>query len=370
MVMRLGASKVGVDTDGDGEGETEWPTRGKLDSVTFDLGEGDAKRAWSLLVEMGRTQDFYQGNSINLEPTQNNFNLYYVPGGYVTGDLGGNKFSIYDDNLDGIYGSYPLLYNYRELRPGASQPEVDSIRIGKEKKARPMSEYINLGRQGWHKLTLANGGTSVTAEPVSVRTGTLQLKVKGIKPDFVIMKGAGTLLNQTYIDISGGKKVEVPVGRWDLFYGILREGKKLQAMKAVIIPGEGTPGYSVKEGENAVVTLGAPFSFDFDVTSQDKTATLKGLSVQVIGAGGEAYDRFYGAVPRPEASVRKVGTKRGYATEKTRPAESQDDIERYGWHAMWKPLDVIFDRKGSDDVEVKLIEKKNKLFGTIESDWK
>ena len=367
-IMRLSIGKVGIDFDKDGESDMDWPTRGKLDTISFEIGEGDEKRMWGVQVETGRTEDFYQGQTNNLAGTKSNINLYYMPGGSMVGDLAGVSIQLYDDNLDGVYGSAPSTWAYPELRAKTIQPELDSIRLDGEKKARPMSEHVDIPGAGWHKLEVLNAGNQVKATPTRFKTGTLQLKTKGIKPDFVIMKGSGAVLARTMVDISGGKKIPVPAGRWTLYFGLLRQGNKLQLQKAAILPSPASPGYDVKEGENVVVTLGAPFAFDFDVTKQEETATVVGLSIQVIGNGGEAYDRFYGAVPRPEASIRKVGSKRGYATEKMYPGESQGDIAKYGWHQLWKPISESFATKG-EEVQIQLIEKKNKLFGTIESDW-
>ena len=42
-----------------------------------------------------------------------------------------------------------------------------------------------------------------------------------------------------------------------------------------------------------------------------------------------------------------------------------------GYAAMWKPLDLVIERRGGDgEVEVQLTEKKNKLFGKIEGSWR
>ncbi|MFT7075414.1 MAG: hypothetical protein ACJA0P_001418 [Planctomycetota bacterium] len=367
-IMRIGDSKVGVDLDRDGTSDMDWPTRGKLDTVVMEIGDGATKRNWAVQAEVGRTQDFYQGLTLNLAQTDSQLTLYYIPGGEMVGEIDGVKIELFDDNMDGVYGSAPSSWAHRELRPGVSQPELDSIRVGGAKKAQPMSQYVELGKAGWHKLEVLNAGNDVTAEPVNFKTGTIQLKSKGVKPDFLILKGNGGILGETYIDISGGKKVEVPIGRWDLFYGLLRKGKKMQMVKAMILPSDNTPAYTVTEGETTIVTLGAPFTFDFEVSRDGDKATFKGMSLQVRGAGGEAYDRFYGAVPSPEASIRKTGSKRSYASEKARPGLSQDDIAKYGWHQCWKPLDVIFDVRG-ENIEIQLVEKKNKLFGSVESDW-
>ena len=142
-----------------------------------------------------------------------------------------------------------------------------------------MSEHVEIPGAGWHKVESLNGGNQLALTPVSFKTGTLQLKSKGIKPKFVILKGTGPKLSNTFVDISGGKKVEVPVGRWDLYFGLLSEGKKMQVNKAVILPSSASPSYDVKEGGNVEVKFGAPFAFDFEVTKQEDTVTVNGLSL-------------------------------------------------------------------------------------------
>ena len=68
------------------------------------------------------------------------------------------------------------------------------------------------------------------AQPFEFKTGTVQLKSKGLKPDYYVP--AGSVLENTYIDVAGGKKIEVPIGRWELCFGLIRKGKKMQMMKA------------------------------------------------------------------------------------------------------------------------------------------
>ncbi|MEM7518113.1 MAG: hypothetical protein AAF368_14470, partial [Planctomycetota bacterium] len=86
-VIREGASKIVVDTDGDGKGDVDWPTRGKLEAVTFEIGTGASKRTWSVLSEIGRQADFYQGVPMNLLATDNAFSVYMAPAGAMVGSL-------------------------------------------------------------------------------------------------------------------------------------------------------------------------------------------------------------------------------------------------------------------------------------------
>ena len=241
--------------------------------------------------------------------------------------------------------------------------------MGGAKKAQPFSEYVNLGDAGWHKLEALNGGVELKAQPFEFKTGTVQLKSKGLKPDYYVLKGIGADLENTYIDVSGGKKVEVPIGRWELCFGLVRKGKKMQMMKAVILPTANMRVYDVLEGENVVVETGSPFTFDYEYATSGSGVTVDGTSVRVVGVGGESYERIYGAVPIPEASVRKVGGKRAVMTAKLKPALDQDGVQKHGWAALWKPLNQEIPAKVGD-AEVQLMEKKNRLFGKITSDWK
>ncbi|MGD2017603.1 MAG: hypothetical protein PVJ89_05790 [Planctomycetota bacterium] len=365
-MTRAASSKVTIDGGGV---DDSWPLRGKLEPVTFELGSGASKRRWAVLCDMGREVDYYQGITMNLGMTDTNLSLYFVPGCAMEGEIAGEKVQIVDDNFDGIFGSLPQRWPHFGMVKDAFQPEFDSIRIGDAKKAQPFSEYVNLGKAGWHKLEALNGGVELKAQPYEFKTGTVQLKSKGLKPDFFVLKGIGEDLENTYIDVAGGKKVEVPIGRWELCFGLIRKGKKMQMMKAVILPTETMKVFDVREGENVTIQTGSPFTFDYEYAVASDGVTVDGTSIRVVGAGGESYERIYGAVPIPEASVRKKGGKRAIMTEKMKPALDQDGVQKHGWAALWKPLDKTFSVR-VDEAEVQLMEKKNRLFGKIESDWK
>ena len=69
-----------------------------------------------------------------------------------------------------------------------------------------------------------------------------------------------------------------------------------------------------------------------------------------------------------------AGKKRGKDVGKMKPAQSQEevsDLYRGEMKTLWFPVDFAFEKKKEgEDVEVQLVEKKNKLFGKLESDWK
>ena len=293
-VIREGAAKIMIDTDADGKGDVEWPTRGKFETFQIKLGSGESERPWALLTEVGRQEDFYQGQPMNLLATDTAYSVYYTPGGAMVGKVSGVPIQIVDDNLDGVYGSHPMGWGHQGLVPENFQLEFDSIRVGKDKKARPFSRLVNLGGDaGWHALKVKDGGNTIEAQPMTLETGTASLKVKGIKPDFFVLKGVDDELSNTYIDISGGKKVDLPVGNYELAFGLARKGNKMQLMKAVIMPGPDSPRYKVKKGENIEIVAGAPYKFDFTYEAGASEVVVDGNSVRIIGAGGEEIGRAH-----------------------------------------------------------------------------
>ena len=70
------------------------------------------------------------------------------------------------------------------------------------------------------------------------------------------------------------------------------------------------------------------------------------------------------------ASIRKQGTKKASKPEKMPAVVDQETLYK-DWANSWFPLTLEADfDSGGKGVEIQLTEKKNKLFGKIESDWK
>lgn len=370
-VYRTGSAQVALDADFDGEGEVEVPIRGNVDPVVFEIGEGTARRKWAFLATTGLERDQYQGFETNLSPTDDVVNIYMAPAGSVVGELGETSIRIFDDNLDGIYGSPATIWGHVGMSKDHYMPEMDSMIIGDDDRAVPFSDHVKVGDK-WFKLEVQNGGVAIQATEVRPRTGTLKLKTKGLKPTYVIVRGSNDYEN-TFFDLVGEKEVEVPFGRYQLYFGIVTKGKKRQVMKAVMIAGSDTATWDVLQSDKAVeVELGSPYGFDFDYAVGEKEVVLEGQTVVVTGVGGERYERIWGARPKPEVSYRKAGSGRGSKGEDTKLIENQMDISEYGgWGAVWFPLDLSLAKRASEtEIEVQLTEKKNKLFGKIESDWK
>jgi len=369
VFKRSGSSKIEMDLDGDGTFDRDLPVRGNLELVEFELGEGASKRKWAMLAKAGNETDQYQSVLLSNAASDQNWSIFVAPGASVTADVAGTTLQVFDDNMDGVYGSWPATYGHTGMPDGLFQPELDSILVGESKRAIPWSEYVRFP-SGWMKLESQNGGTSILATPTEVRTGKLKLVAKGLTPAYLVVQGLSDF-EHSYFDLAGAKEVEVPVGRYKLFWGLVTKGSKKQLMKALVLPGSGSPIYEVLDGKTVEVAFGAPFNYTCEYEKGDEKITIAGKSVTLIGAGGERYERVYGAVPRPEVSYRKVGTKRGSKPEEMPIIQDRDGFDRRGGYAaMWKPLDLVMEKNSHEtEIEVQLTEKKNKLFGKIEGTW-
>jgi hypothetical protein len=375
-LYRIGSSDVRIDSDGDGRGDgpndEKVPLTGNITPVKVALGKGDAARPWAFFVTPAGQQELYQGVSLNMSASDDRYRIFILGAATVTGTLEGTPIRIIDDSMDGVYGNEPQSYGFAGLVKGEYQPDMDSIVVGAGKHARPWSEFQKVGDKWW-KFEMSSEGKEIKASPIKTDTGILKLEFKGpVQPTYVVVRGTNTLKNAFFDLVEGGAKgVEVPVGRYTLCYGELRKGKKKQMQKCVILPGaHNAISYDVTKDKPTVVTLGAPFSMDFESKADEGKVTIKGTTVVVTGSAGEHYERAWQCVPQPEAAWRKKGTKSAAKSAKMPPLQDSHTIETLGFEAAWFPLDLTMETKGATDVEVQLSEKKHELFGKIESDWK
>ncbi len=377
FLHRVGASDLRFDMDFDGK--TDGPTDQKIALTgTFapfhlQVGKGDAARPWAFFAVSGIDKDNFQGIEVNLQATDDVLPIYTLSAASVTGNVSGTPIRIIDDTMDAVYGSEVLTFGYGGLSNGQFQPEMDSIVIGSAKRARPWSQYQELGG-AWWKFDSGSKGKTVNVTPVKVQTGTLKLESKGVAPVYLVVRGTGDLKDSYFDLVEGGSKgISVPVGRYTIFYGDVRKGKKRQTLKALVLPGKASSNYDVTAGKTTVVSIGAPYTFDFEVKHDDDKVKVIGGSVVVTGVGGERYERTWNCVPRPEAAWRKKGTKKASGEEKMSVIQDQTELYKrgqQGWLDVWFPLDLEMETKGADNVEVQLTDDKHKLFGKVQSVWK
>ena len=369
-VKREGSSQVLIDANGDGTWDTEIPITGNVEPVELTLGSGPLERRWAFLARIGNSRDTYNDIQFNLEPAQNNMTIYIAPAGSLVGTIAGETVRILDDNMDGVYGSDPLLWNHVGMVEGRSQADLDSVVIGNDKVAQPWSEFLKIG-DDWYRMEVDQETMEIRAGLVpELETGNLKVSMKGPGLDWLVVKGQTGTFEKSFFEVAANKGVEVPAGRYELFLGQVSKGKRDQMAKALVVPGTNTQVWTVEPGKTTTLELGAPFGFDFQVDQEEESVTVYGDSIAVTGKAGETYQRLWNCVTRPEVSVREAGKKRGGKGEDMKRPGSQEEVAQVGFKYAWFPLDLTLPKKPDKGAEVQLVEKKNKLFGKIESDWK
>lgn len=372
-LIRLGAAKLGVDGDGDGKADVEVGLTGKITPVQVSLGSGEGKRDWGFLTAIGQQRDTYQGFAFNLAPDEKQLLLYIAPAGSQVGTVNDISVQMIDDNMDGLYGTGPRQLGFLGLVQGSFQYDVDTVVVRDAKYARPWSRLQKIG-DAWFTFEPGAEGKPMVATRTDVESGTLQLDMKGAPAAWMVVRGTGNNADLYYDLVSGGaNKVEVPAGTYELFTGLVAQGKKAQRMKALVVPGKNARTWRVGPGETSKVELGAPFNVDFEVKQDNDTVTVVGPTVVVTGRGGETYQRLWNCVLAPEVNLRKAGSSKGKKEGKMVPITSQESLEEknYDYDTVWFPVgEPIPKPSPGETYEVQLFEKKSKMFGKLESDWK
>jgi hypothetical protein len=361
-IERQGLNEIVV-TDAEGNA-----TRVKLSLeatlVSTRVGRGAAAVPYAFAIKLGNTNDEFQGFAANLATTPANMTMYLRPAAAVVIDVGGTPVHVLDDNLDGIFGGPPTGVSFAGLPAGATQPALDAVFVGKSKTPQPFSELMAVGKQ-WYRFSSAdNGRTFEVAPATTIALGTAKLAFDGAELEWLVVRGKGAL-EKVFVRLEPGKPVELPVGEYELFSGVVRDGDA----KALMLAGD-SEAFAVTAAARTDVTFGAPFTFEFSSADTTEGIKVKGASVSVVGAGGEHYGRYWRCQPRPEVHLRKDDASSWSKVGQLQVIDDIDELGEHGgegWNMVWWPLDGLFENKLGDGAQVRLFEKKNPLFGKIDS---
>ena len=174
------------------------------------------------------------------------------------------------------------------------------------------------------------------------------------------MRGTGNNDDLFFDVVNGGKKkVEVPIGTYELYAGQVSKGKKSQMAKSLILAGPSMRNWRVDKGATTKIELGAPFGFEFKLSQNDETVVVEGKSIMITGREGETYQRLWNCVLTPEVHMRKAGSSRGKKQKKLRPVGSTEEFEaqKYDFNTVWLPISEPIDKpQPGTDFEVQLFE--------------
>jgi hypothetical protein len=344
------------------------PTLVELKKTVKDFDGNDVKLEYAFLIACGSEQESLFGMSVNLSPSADNIGIRYHSGCYLKSRVLGQDVLIFDDNMSGRFGD-PIR---TRLGTNAEQPEFsdnDAMMVGKEKVAGPWTEYIE--KDGaFFRLKLNPDELTLVTRKLSVDTGTVKLNwdAKGaVEPEVVIIEETREFKGAFFA--IGKQPVNVPVGTYRLSYGIIRKGSKTAQKSCLILPGKSTS-FDVKKGEEAVVELGGPFTFDFK-TEQMNTGDVKvlGKTVIVYGRSNEMYCHFRDEPPIPDKVQLRIKGGAPAGKAQSMGKATLDDFNK-DQLSVWQPLDLVLPGSPGKSYEAQLSLKKNSLLGgPIKSEW-
>lgn len=335
-------------------------TEPQLVETTIDVGGEPVD--YGFFVQVGLQTDEYLGFAANLEPTASGLTVYLKPAAALGAEVAGEELFVSDDNFDGVFGGGPVERTGQGLPAGVTMPVLDGLFGKRDKVARPFSRLVKLGKL-WHSLESTEGGAGLTVAPATaLETGTVKLSFGGPDLEWLVVRGEGAL-SDVFLAVDG-KKAELPVGSYRVYAGVVRE----KEAKALMLAGDAEP-FAVTAGGTTELELGEPFRFEFSESEVADGIKVRGGNVRIAGAGGEHYYRWWGCVPKPSIQVRAPGGswKEAGVMERIEDIDTLAARGSDGWNDAWWPLDTTVPNEIGDEYEVRLVEKKNPLFGTIDS---
>ena len=365
---RTGAtSVVVVGTDGESQ---ELSLSNRIQLVETTIGRGNEQRPWAFLLADPGANEFFHNVQMNMAAGSEGIALQIGPAASMVFEVGGEDLRVFDDNLDGRFGGGWQSYEWEArgwMKPGEAEYQLDSMVIGRSKRAVPFSKLAQIDDQ-WYELEPEAAGTTLRVTPATLQTGTAKLQAEG--PDFAwyVIEGEDEL-DGVFFDLADAKRgVEVPVGRYHMISAGLREGRRQSIQKAYASPPIGFRSVSVLPDAEAEFVAGAPFTFDCDFVVEGDEIQIDGNSLTIVGAGGERYHRIWNARPEPDVEIRKAGGSRGTKVGSMQTYWSSQEVIDVGTDRAWKPGDMTVDNKYGAEVELRFVEK-NDLFGKIEGEW-
>lgn len=389
FLTRQSATRFSASTNPDDAGRSQpVETNGKPSRFFLDA---ERKVPYALFVWIGSDQERIGEAQVNIAPSVENTRISYSSAASWHCEVGGQKLIVYDDNTSGQpmdpdpwAGKFPL----HTLGGAQSEaPLLDSMQVGKGGKRMPFSEFVKIG-DGWHHVRRADGLALGTRplNPQFLETGHIELEWKGPKtsaPQWLVVQGSGDF-STAFFDVAGGKPVEVPAGSYRVILGRIVQGKGGRTQMATIYGG-GEP-FAVEPGKTFALTMGAPFTIEFERGGSGDEVQIDGTKVHLREASGCRISdmQFCSVVPDVMAARDESGkgAKRIGRFVKFADAELLNKAaEKYpnlGLRAACFPLPqssrdggmVLAEKLPDPDMKVGLTVKKHALFGKLDSDWK
>ncbi len=350
-------------------------------------------KPYAMWCFVGTDKEPFMGLEQNLLPTDKLALLYYKSAASYHGTVNGEEVVLYDNNGDGRWmnpdpNAPGIQMAEVEVGKLTAVPAYDCMQIGKKGLIQPFSGYAKLGDK-WFHLRPAKEGAAISARsviPEFFKTGTLQMKWTGPRTTTVqcmVVRGEGDLAI-TAFNLVSGKPIEVPAGTYKIDFGRIAEGKGGIWSTADILAGNSEL-IVVKPGEAKVISIGAPFVFEFEKATSGADIEVNSHKLTLLGVAKERYVRLNSCVPEIEVLLARDDKGRGAkAVGSFGPVPDHDvsgklnaEFPDIGYFAPMFPVVkgakerfnlLRFQPTGTGFVALRAA--KAKVFGKIESAWK
>jgi hypothetical protein len=265
----------------------------------------------------------------------------------MQGEALGAKISIVDDNNNGTYEDYGS----------------DGMIIGGQ--ADFLSKIVTHEGKLYEFKFTDPLGHEFRYKPYEGNTGKIVTQWKGkTAPSFLYVRGIADATQNAVLRLDTKAPITVPAGEYEFYFGLLKDGNGRQAKSCEIRKGKSKT-FKVEPDGEVTLTLGAPFEFDYKLTSQGEKMQLRGRDLTVLGKLGEQYVRFYPALVTAEVVVKKDSGGQ-VAKEKLKPIEGGNTWTE---DLAWYPKDLEWDKAGKAAFKLK-VTGEHPLLGTIKKDDK
>jgi len=373
VVTRDGMATFLIDSDGDGEPEVRFTASSTPSRVEIDTGDGGVPYAF-MISSLSQREPLFDIQT-NYAPTVDGARLRFFPAYWYEGKILGEKWKIYDSDMDGGLGQSYVWGDdlYTDLDPdGDAWWTTDSVQIGRSKSAIPWSSVLPIGGD-FYRAWVDLGKEEIKLRKLNITTGEVLLDIDTkVMPQSIVVRAVDELMKDAFFELippRKGKPVTLPVGKYQLASGRIAQGKKTSMNQVRIYVGDTKP-FEVREGETTTVELGAPYKLTFKTESHADGALVDGRSLRIHGRGGEEYAMLFDVPLLPMLAVQDAAGHKVGKPRSMRKAAVSDWVADVVGNILWFPLDEVIEVPRGETYKVQLTQKAHSLLGgPFESDW-
>jgi hypothetical protein len=368
-LLRDGAS-FSLDSDVNGTPDVSFTPGSNPQRIEVPLSDG---RIWPLMVSVPSDRETMFGIELNYAPEPERARLRFNMGGAMKGEVQGETWLLYDNNMTGVYGDTVDQYGDGFTADPSDERtffrDPDAVLIGKARVAQPWSPVLPLGESFW-RATVTPDGTELTLREMDLEAGAVKLDcATKTPPTHVLIEEVSGALPGVLLNVAPAKKgasVPVPTGTWQFVMGRIESGTKTGMAQVRMYRGH-APTFEVKAGETCTLALGAPYTLRMtpgmgEVESREGETRIRFDSLRVFGRGGEEYALLHNEPLQPEVEIiGPDGKKMGKPVKTMRGDVSL--WQEMGEKSLYYPAPLMVSELKGSGYTFRLSQKSHPLLG-------